>query len=107
MEPTIDLDVSDDVCTATLGGEFDMSSTDEVHAVIAPALHQRPRVVQFDLGAVTFMDSTGIKWLLETERTVGAYGGRVTIAAMSDAVQHLFDVTGLSDHFKVAGLSPR
>lgn len=94
-----------DFLRTSLVGELDLASR-QLSNVIEPELVQHPAVVEFDLSAVTFMDSTGVRWLLQTERTINAYGGQIVITSMSEPVRRLFDITGLLEHFGVAVPEP-
>ena len=51
-----------------------------------------------DLSAVEFIDSSGLRALLQLQQN---FGGRVQIGAVSAAVQRLLELTGTLDHFRL------
>jgi anti-anti-sigma factor len=52
-----------------------------------------------DLRNVTFMDSTGLRCLIDTDRAVAACGGRLEVLAQG-IPRRLLEVTGLLDRFE-------
>jgi anti-anti-sigma factor len=63
-----------------------------------------PTLVEIDLGAVEFIDSSGLRALLQVQQN---YGDRVRIGAMSAAVERLLELTGTFDHFRQGGSGGR
>ena len=63
-----------------------------------------PTLVEIDLGAVEFIDSSGLRALLQVQQN---YGERVRIGAMSAAVERLLELTGTLDHFRPGGSGGR
>ena len=56
--------------------------------------------VTIDLGEVDFIDSSGLRALLQLRQT---YGERVQVGAISPAVQRLLELTGTLEHFRLGG----
>jgi len=81
------------VPTIKLSGEIDMANVDALRRVIEPVVARSPARVIFDLGALTFMDSSGIALLLQ----VSAKTGSVRVRQPSQLVRRMIDATGLSD----------
>ena len=80
-----------------LGGEIDMSNVDELRGVIEPLIEDPRSVVVFDLGALEFMDSSGIALLLE----VAAVTETVEVREPSVIVRRIIEATGLSDVLQI------
>lgn len=53
--------------------------------------------VDLDLAAVTFMDSSGLRSIIEAYRRARAAGFRLQVTAASEPVRRVFDLTGTSD----------
>lgn len=88
--------------TLALAGEFDLAGVDAVRAKFAEACVEEPARVVIDLSRLTFIDSTGISFLLSTVKA--DEGGRVSfVAAHAPGVQRVFAITGLSGLFGGAG----
>jgi anti-sigma B factor antagonist len=80
----------------------------EIDAHSAPSLAERlallsadDGVVRIDLSDVTFMDSSGLRVLIELSQRVGTSPNALVIQSPSQTVLHLFEVAGLDDHFTV------
>jgi anti-anti-sigma factor len=56
--------------------------------------------VVVELGEVDFIDSSGLRALLQLRQS---YGERVQIGAVSAAVQRLLELTGTLEHFRLGG----
>jgi anti-anti-sigma factor len=56
--------------------------------------------VVIDLGDVDFIDSSGLRSLLQLQQS---YGDRVQIGTVSAAVQRLLELTGTLEHFRPGG----
>ena len=86
-------------CTVIeLHGELDLSS--------APGLRERLLAGQaarliLDLSGLAFMDSTGLKALLDANRRARLLGGALTLAAPQKIVSKMLTVTGLDAHFTI------
>jgi anti-anti-sigma factor len=94
------LDLTDDVDGALiLVGEID--------SYTAPALAERladeSKVLVVDLAGVTFIDSSGLRILVEAHRARIDSDGSLTLRSPSAAVQRLLEISGLSSHLDVSG----
>ena len=91
--------------TLVLVGEFDLAAIDAVRTKFAEACSVSSRVV-IDLSRLTFIDSTGISFLLSAVKADEE--GRLSfIACDSPAVQRVFSVTGVAGLFAGAAAAPR
>jgi len=107
---TIDTQVSPDRATAAIEitGEIDTTSAVQV----ARAIHElatRGAVgeVILDPAEVTFIDSTGVSVLLGCHDELGRDGTRLTIAAVSQRVLKVLDITGVAELLLDPGLLSR
>jgi anti-sigma B factor antagonist len=94
------LDLTDDVDgTLVLVGEID--------SYTAPALAERlahePKVLMVDLAGVTFIDSSGLRILVEAHQARIDADASLTLRSPSAAVQRLLEISGLSSHLDVSG----
>jgi anti-sigma B factor antagonist len=94
------LDLTDDVDGAlVLVGEID--------SYTAPALAERlanePKVLVVDLAGVTFIDSSGLRILVEAHQARIDSDASFTLRSPSAAVQRLLEISGLSSHLDVSG----
>jgi anti-anti-sigma factor len=86
---------------ATLIGEHDLNSRLALRATLMGAAEGRDLLV--DLGACTFADSAIVSLLLGTERTLAARNRRCDLIIPPDSgyVTRLFEITGITDLFRV------
>jgi anti-anti-sigma factor len=57
--------------------------------------------IVIDMAEVSFMDSSGLRVLLDLHQRAGEAGRRLVLRTPSQSVTKLLEVSGLSDHFTV------
>ncbi len=82
-----------------LEGRIDHLGADELEPVLLG--HMTGGSVAVDFGGVEFITSSGFRVLMRAEREQAAKKGRLVLGNLRDAVRHIFDVAGLSQHFKI------
>jgi anti-anti-sigma factor len=75
-------------------GEIDLATVDYVHAQI-DAARTEARLVFLDLREVTFIDSAGVRLVLESSRELAADGGELVVVRGPAEVRRVFDLVGL------------
>jgi anti-sigma B factor antagonist len=80
-------------------GEIDAHSAPALSTAVAK-LPEAP-VVIMDLHGVGFMDSSGLRVLLETSRRAAEAGKKLVLRRPQDAVRRVIEVSGLNGHFDV------
>jgi anti-sigma B factor antagonist len=78
----------------TVEGELDLNTRVELEGVLA-ALAKPPMIVVLDFSQLTFIDSTGLKCLLDEHRRARAAGYELAIASASQPVREVFRITAL------------
>ena len=81
-------------------GDLDVAVGVDFVAAVDEVLSTDPSInhVVVDLGEVDFIDSSGLRALLQLQQN---YGGRIHIGAVSAAVQRLLELTGTLEHFRL------
>jgi anti-sigma B factor antagonist len=74
-------------------GEIDISNAESLGATLDQLIGDETHHLVVDLGALEFMDSSGIAMLLKVAGRVG----RIEIRNPSDVVQRIIGCTGLTD----------
>jgi anti-sigma B factor antagonist len=82
-------------------GEIDVSTSPELHDVLAGVISRRPELVIVNLSEVTFIDSTGLGVLVGTARDLRAKGGELRLVATQPHIIKLLELTGLDEMFDV------
>lgn len=87
----------------SISGEFDAVLSPRVLAVLVDAAGRNAvQTVHVDLSSVTFMDSSGIRALLQGQQAVAARGGTIRVVQASATVRRLLELTGLEEQLNLA-----
>jgi anti-sigma B factor antagonist len=78
----------------TVAGELDLESRGGL-AELLDGLRKPPQIVVLDFSGLTFVDSTGLKTLLDEHRRAREEGYEFVIAAARPEVRDIFRVTAL------------
>jgi len=78
----------------TLSGDYDVRRARELKQVLIAGRDSTP--VAVDCAGVRFMDSTGLKALIEARIELIERGSRLTLRSVPDSLRMLFEVTGLA-----------
>jgi len=96
-ELTVAADRTGDVHCIRLTGELDIDTADRVEAELARAEAGDARVIVLDLAGLTFMDSTGVRLVLEAHARSRADSNRLRLRRGPAAVQRVFELSGVTD----------
>jgi anti-anti-sigma factor len=90
------------VFTLTLGGEIDLSNSDDLVGAARLALSSKPcDAVTIDLGGVTFVDSTGLSALVVINNECKEQSAALTIVNVPTHVRAVVELAGLDGVFPV------
>ena len=91
----VDIVRNGDVTRIVLAGEIDMVSTPRLRPVLEAECARRSETVLIDLSGVDYVDSHGLRVLVETHRKLADEGRRLVLAPPPDHVWRVFVLTGL------------
>jgi anti-sigma B factor antagonist len=83
--------------TVRIGGEIDISNVDLVHGLVDPVTELGAEHVIFDLSDLSFIDSSGLAFLLSVADKVPA----VSLKSPSRSVTRIIEVTGLAKRLPI------
>ncbi|WP_434444179.1 STAS domain-containing protein [Lentzea sp. E54] len=89
--------VVDGVVVTRAAGEIDISSVDLVREELAKQLDRHPVSLVLDLGALTFIGSTGINMLIEEQLRVQELGTAFVVVADQSVVLKPLEIAGVLD----------
>jgi anti-anti-sigma factor len=92
---SVTVDRGDGNTVVTVQGEIDLETSPELSAVLSGL--EAPARVDLDLGAVTYIDSTGLRALLTARDAAVEAGGTLRVSATSSIVARLIEITGCSE----------
>jgi anti-sigma B factor antagonist len=85
-----------------LEGELDLAAVTELDHAVAMALYNaRIDVLEVDVAAVTFIDSSVLNWLIRTDRRARAAGARLVLSVAPGCVRDRLRMTGLEGRFRL------
>src|SRR5215218_4101767 len=85
-------------------GEMDMSNVDDARKPILAAMNaEGVRSVVLDLNELEFIDSTGIRLLLEAQAASNADSNRLSVRGVHDQVAQVLRVTGVDQTINLDG----
>jgi anti-sigma B factor antagonist len=84
-----------------LVGEIDAHTAPDLGARLEPLPGDAGDVI-VDVAGIEFIDSSGLRVLIEAHQRAGAAGRRLVIRRPSASVRRLFEISGLSEHLVVA-----
>jgi anti-anti-sigma factor len=91
----IDTDVQGEVLAVTVRGELDMSTTPQLSDALSAAADQPVREITLDLAGVTFIDSSALRVIVLTGRSLADQGRTLQIGPRSDRVSRILTMTNL------------
>jgi anti-sigma B factor antagonist len=80
-----------DARTFLVLGELDMSTAEELLRELEPALERTDADLTLDLSGLEFIDSSGLRALLEVSRRLDG-GGKLLLASPSDPAARVFQL---------------
>ncbi|GAA3842653.1 STAS domain-containing protein [Sphaerisporangium flaviroseum] len=90
-----------DAVVVAVEGELDLFTAPFLRDEVREAIKQDGNRLVLDLGALSFMDSSGLSVLIEAWRLATGEGGGVSLAAPQAPVARILRTTGLDRRIKV------
>ncbi|TYP58553.1 anti-sigma B factor antagonist/stage II sporulation protein AA (anti-sigma F factor antagonist) [Thermosediminibacter litoriperuensis] len=88
----VDVSVARGVCRVVLNGELDVETVPQLQEVVGTV---RERTLEVDLSGVSFVDSTGLKSLLDINNDWRQKGGKMLILRPQPDVAEVMRLVGL------------
>jgi len=82
-----------ELATIMVSGELDLATVPQLSAAVAE--HHGAGLLVLDLTAVTFIDSTGVRVLIQADRSCARSGSRLVVLAGDGPVRRLLDLCKL------------
>jgi anti-sigma B factor antagonist len=89
----------DDVVAAT--GEIDLAGAPKLWDALSDLIERGSRAVVLDLSAVEFLDSQGIRVIVQAHKKLERLGGTLVVRAPQPQARTVLEVTGLSDLLQI------
>jgi anti-anti-sigma factor len=95
IEFTVDVKSGDDGSVIAPRGELDMATQGELRDALAQ--HAGRGAVTLDLSGLTFLDTSGLRLILETADAANRNGFAFKVLPGIPAVQRLFEIAGVRE----------
>lgn len=82
-----------------VSGEVDIATVDDFLARARRALEGSPTMLEIDVAAVSFIDSSGLGALVRLRDEAGAAGKTIQLTHVPRQVTRVLELTGLSETF--------
>lgn len=101
---TVDVKIMDGVAVVALSDDIDLQTSPKVRKELLRCLNQRQDVL-VDMGAVSYIDSSGVASLVEGFQTARKNGTRFALVGVSGAAMRVLQLARLDKVFTIhAGL---
>jgi anti-sigma B factor antagonist len=87
----------DDELVVSFSGELDMTNAERVSAGLVELEAAGPGAILLDLTKLVFIDSTGLRVLVDAYTRARASDRRLTMLPATSHAQRVFEVSGLAD----------
>ena len=78
-------------------GELDIATVELLERALVEAEHADSAMIVLDLSGLSFIDSTGLRLVLDVNERCGGATDRLRVIAGSPAVERLLDIVGLRE----------
>ena len=78
-----------------LRGELDLSSTEALTLLLGDVIGAQPVKVTIDLEKLCFLDSTGVRCLMDAARAAEAAGSRLVVRQPRGMVMQVLEICGV------------
>lgn len=87
--------------TLRLSGELDLSTIEQLERAVASSVDGRPELVVLDLRKLVFLDSTGLRLMLQLHSRLAGVGGRLVLVEGPRRVHRVFELTGALEELEI------
>lgn len=87
--------------TLRLSGELDLSTIEQLERAVASSVDGKPELVVLDLRKLVFLDSTGLRLMLQLDSRLAEVGGRLVLVEGPRRVHRVFELTGAREELEI------
>ncbi|MEA2267367.1 MAG: anti-sigma factor antagonist [Solirubrobacteraceae bacterium] len=102
MHFEIQVEERDDAVRIRVLGDLDLASVPALERTLTDVEATDAKALVLDLDGLDFIDSTGLRAVIEADMRSRADGGRMTITRGSPQVQRLFELVGADRRLRFA-----
>jgi len=91
----------EETAVLSLAGEVDVANAEQVRDAALKLMSGGIKHLVVDLNAMEYMDSTALGMLVGLQKRMKESGGEVAIAGPKPQIRRLFEITGLTQVFRI------
>jgi anti-sigma B factor antagonist len=104
---TVEESTGDGQVVLTLSGELDPHTAPTLQSALDRTMSAgTPSSLLLDLTGLKFIDSSGLRVLIDAHRTLSEDGNELVVRNPSSTARRLFEITKLDDHFRIEQTDP-
>lgn len=93
--------------TVVVAGEIDLATAPQFGEALEQAGGTGAATVRVDMAGVTFLDSSGISVLVQSQQRLADAGRKLVLHEVTEQVRRVLDISGLEAFFEVSDLPAR
>jgi anti-sigma B factor antagonist len=97
MNVKVDIDKQIDKTIVSVAGEIDAYTAPKLREALTPLTNESKPNIIVNLKNVSYMDSTGLGVFVGLLKAVRSEDGQLKLVELTDRLERLFSITGLSD----------
>ena len=97
----IDVRDSGSVKVVAVDGRLDTTNYNELEAVVNKLINEGVKDVVFDLSALEYISSSGLRVMLLTLKKTSAAGGKLILCNMKEGIREIFEISGFTTIFSI------
>jgi len=105
MNLNVDINNIGDQTIVSVAGEIDAYTAPKLREAISPLAEDSKPNITINLKDVSYMDSTGLGVFVGLLKSVRKNNGQLNLVELSDRLERLFTITGLSDIIDISSKS--
>lgn len=88
-----------DQMVLALTGELDLATAPQLRDELVTAVDEGTQSLVLDLSGLGFLDSTGLRVLIETHQKLEEAGGKLVLRGVADTTARVLEIAGLNEMF--------
>lgn len=101
MDLRLDVSERDGWSVLQVGGEIDVATAPRLREQLIKLVNDQRFMIVVDLGAVDFIDSTGLGVLIGALKRVRTHDGALVLVCTEPRIVKVFEITGLNQVFQI------
>jgi anti-sigma B factor antagonist len=98
----VDVTGDDAAMLVRASGDVDLATSPRLRKALDHAIASGAPLVRLDMAAVTFLDSSGISVLVDTQQRLQEASARLVLHGVGDHIKRVLEISGLGSFFELS-----